>query len=318
MLTILPDKHKLNNLSAKLLITSLATILMYSTNASSSQYNGFDITSPLIPVSEIRHGGPPRDGIPSINKPEFISARQATYLKDNDRILGIHHGKHVKAYPVRILNWHEIVNDGDTVISYCPLCGTGMAFESDNASFGVSGLLYNSDMLLYDRETNSLWSQIIARAISGERKGQYLNMLPLEHTSWADWRDRHPDTQVLSDKTGYSRNYSRSPYGNYATSETLYFPVIKQNHRYHPKEQVIGLKLGEKYKAYPFTELAKSDKPTIQDTVNGVKVKIQFSAQHRSGNVFYNSGEEIPTVTSYWFAWYAFHPGTEVYQYSGE
>ena len=317
MLTILPDKHNLNSASILFLLTSLFS-LSYTTDSFSSQYNGFLIVNPLIPLSEIRHGGPPKDGIPSINNPVFVSASQATYLNDNDRILGIRQGKIFKAYPVRILNWHEIINDEDTVISYCPLCGTGMAFESGGSRFGVSGLLYNSDMLLYDHGTNSLWSQIIARAISGEKKGQYLKMLPLEHTSWADWRDRHPDTQVLSDKTGYSRNYSRSPYGNYATSESLYFPVIKQDQRYHPKEQVIGLKIGQKYKAYPFTELAKTNKLTIQDTVNGTTVIIQFNAQHRSGNVFYSSGKEIPTVTSYWFAWYAFHPDTEVYQYSLE
>ena len=145
------------------------------------------------------------------------------------------------------------------LISYCPLCRTDMAFKSDAADFGVSGLLYNNDMLLYDRKTESLseslWSQIPGQAISGERKGESLEMLALQNTSWQHWLQQHPNTWVLSQYTGYgirgfSQDYSNSPYGNYATSEALYFPVSTISHRYHPKEKVTGIELNGIYRAY--------------------------------------------------------------------
>jgi len=287
--------------------------LLLSSPSFSNQYNGFIIESPLIPVSDIKHGGPPRDGIPSIDRPNFIHASQANFLQDTDRVLGITIGQQARAYPVRILNWHEIVNDGNVLISYCPLCGTGMAFSAHLSNFGVSGLLYNSDMLLYDRATESLWSQILGRAISGKLKGQYLEMLPLEHTSWGLWRETHPETLVLSTQTGYARPYTRSPYGDYHRSDSLYFPVSKQDRRYHPKETVIGIRLNGQYKAYPFIELDKSSKSTIEDELAGEKINIIFNRQHRSAYITNQLGETIPTITSYWFAWYAFHPGTLVY-----
>jgi hypothetical protein len=137
--------------------------------------NGFDLTDALVPGNEVHSGGPPRDGIPAIDKPRFVTATAASFLKGDERVLGIRHNGVSKAYPITILSWHEIVNDrfaGDPVaISYCPLCGTGIAYRAradDQAlTFGVSGLLYNSDMLLYDRNTGSLWSQIMRQAISG-------------------------------------------------------------------------------------------------------------------------------------------------------
>ena len=179
-----------------------------SPESSPGQFNGFAIgPTALIPATEIHHGGPSRDGIPSIDWPKFISAEAADYLHDDDRVLGIRVNNTVKACPVSILNWHEIVNDGDMLISYCPLCRTDMAFKSDAADFGVSGLLYNNDMLLYDRKTESLseslWSQIPGQAISGERKGESLEMLALQNTSWQHWLQQHPNTWVLSQYTGY-------------------------------------------------------------------------------------------------------------------
>ena len=182
--------------------------------------NGFDLSDALISATEILPGGPPRDGIPAIDKPKFINAAEVDYLADDDRILGVFRNGVAKAYPIRILNWHEIVNDRlqdeAVAITFCPLCGTGMAFQArvDGQAklFGVSGLLYKSDVLLYDRETESLWSQISRQAVSGPMKGQRLAMVPTSHTTWADWRERHPDTQVLSLDTGYSRNYNRNPY----------------------------------------------------------------------------------------------------------
>ena len=166
--------------------------------------NGFDLQGSLVPAKEIRHGGPPRDGIPALDQPRFIPAASASYLKPDDRVLGMELNGIVKAYPIRILDWHEIANDDfngqPVVVTYCPLCGTGMAFSAQiggsRTTFGVSGLLYNSDVLLYDRQTDSLWSQLLGKAITGPLKGTELKLIPLRHTTWRAWKSEHPDTLV--------------------------------------------------------------------------------------------------------------------------
>lgn len=182
--------------------------------------NGFDLTDALIPSQQIYAGGPDKDGIPSIDQPVFVSASAASFLRADDAVLGLVHNGVARAYPIRILNWHEVVNDlfGDdpAVITFCPLCGTGVAFDSRvdgrALSFGVSGLLYNGDVLLYDRQTQSLWSQLLGQAISGPLKGRRLTMLALTHTTWADWRKSHARTQILSTDTGQARPYEREAY----------------------------------------------------------------------------------------------------------
>lgn len=136
---------------------------------SAQQMNGFDLSGALIPTEQIYYGGPAKDGIPAIDSPKFTPGEFAAFLFDQDPVLGIARGGISRAYPVRILNWHEVVNDRfhdeAVVITFCPLCGTGVAFnariDGRVLSFGVSDLLYNSDVLLYDRQTQSLWSQLL-------------------------------------------------------------------------------------------------------------------------------------------------------------
>jgi hypothetical protein len=282
--------------------------------------NGFDLSSASIPVDEILPGGPPRDGIPAIDAPVFLDAKAAADFDPEARVLGVARNGVAKAYPVGILNWHEIVNDrfGDEqiVVTFCPLCGTGMAFEADVGgavrSFGVSGLLHNSDVLLYDRETDSLWSQIARAAVSGPMVGTPLVLVPTAHTNWSAWKARYSDSLLLSEQTGHRRNYARNPYGGYETSTSIYFPVSSQSARFHPKEQVIGLELNGVVRAYPFSELARSG-DTFAETVGDKTVTVEFDAEHRSGRVLDASGQEIPTVIAFWFAWYAFHPDGEVF-----
>ncbi|MCU7799576.1 MAG: DUF3179 domain-containing protein [gamma proteobacterium symbiont of Lucinoma myriamae] len=288
-----------------------------------TQYNGFDLSGSLIDSNEIHHGGPAKDGIPAIDKPVFITAEQADYLLNDDHVLGLSINGISRAYPIKILNYHEIVNDfflkKAVVMTYCPLCGSGVAYsaniEGTNTTFGVSGLLYNSDVLLYDRETNSLWSQLLSKAISGERKGVELAMLPVNHTTWQDWKKHYPDTVVLSDKTGFDRDYSRTPYGNYDKSQSLYFPVSQLNKDYHPKEYVLGLKLSGKTKVYPFAELSKMTSP-YKDSLAGKEITITFDAKNRTGKILDINQNEIPVVTSFWFAWMAFYPASEVFKAS--
>jgi len=286
-----------------------------------SDNNGFDLTDSLINKQEIHHGGPAKDGIPAIDHPTFTSITQAAYLMPDDRILGLSMDGIAKAYPVRILNYHEIVNDFFSdkaiAITYCPLCGSGVAYSANingrNTTFGVSGLLYNSDVLLYDRETESLWSQLLSKAISGKQKGTVLEMLALTHTSWRDWQQKYPQTLVLSQKTGFNRDYSRSPYGSYDKSKALYFPVNRLNTQYHPKEYVIGLKIGDQTKVYPFAELAKIHSP-YRDSFAGKKISVLFDAKNRTGKILDNNQKEIPTTTSFWFAWMAFYPESEIFK----
>ena len=283
--------------------------------------NGFNIDQPLIPESEIYQGGPPRDGIPSIDKPLFIAPEKATFLRKHDRVLGVEFNGISKAYALNILNYHELVNDEfnqhPILISFCPLCGTAMAFnamqDGEKLEFGVSGLLYNSDLLMYDRQSDSLWSQIEGLAINGAAKGQRLERLAVEHTSWGNWLEKHPKTLVLSNKTGYRRNYKTSPYPNYGSSKAIYFPVSHSDKRYHPKEVVIGLEVNGRFKAYPFVELAKGT-AVLEDIFQGEKLIIEFNVEARSATVKNNKGELLPALTAYWFAWVAFHPESDVYK----
>ncbi len=283
--------------------------------------NGFDLQGSLVPATEFEFGGPPRDGIPALDRPQFVPAASANYLKPDDRVLGLELNGIVKAYPIRIMDWHEIANDDfngkPVVVTYCPLCGTGVAFSAEIGgspkTFGVSGLLYNSDVLLYDRQTASLWSQLLGKAVTGPLTGTKLELIPLRHTTWRGWKREHPDTQVLSIRTGYRRNYRDTAYRGYDKSSSLMFSVSHRDRRYHPKEQVIGIEVDRQFKAYPFVELARTS-GVIQDTVNGRKIRVVFDAENASAVVFDEADKELPSVTGFWFAWVAFHPDTEVFQ----
>lgn len=294
---------------------------MAAFNATADIINGFDLTGAIIPASQIFNGGPGKDGIPAIDKPKFVSVRKARFMKNDDRILGIEIAGIARAYPIKILNWHEIVNDRigreQFTITYCPLCGTGMAFsariEDAKLDFGVSGLLYNSDVLLYDRQTESLWSQIMQQAVTGKYKGTQLTGIPLAHTTWADWKIKHPETKVLSTRTGTLRNYEKNPYQGYDVSEHLFFPVAsKAPETYHPKEPVLGVEIDGVFKAYPFVELNKKGKASFTDRVNGVELTIHWDQNHQSGSI-YGDNKNVMITQAFWFAWFAFHPETQVY-----
>ena len=303
------------------LIVLLTGSLFLSQSLASGPFNDFDVANSSIAASEIHQGGPPRDGIPSIDKPIFVSANKADHIKPQDRVLGLQRNGVSKTYPISIMNWHEIVNDeidGEAVvITYCPLCGTGVAFSAHaggrQLSFGVSGLLYNSDVLLYDRETESLWSQLLARAVSGPMKGTRLKLIPLEHTRWNDWQKRQPQTLVLSTDTGYSRDYDRDPYVGYEDSNGIYFPVAHSDPRYHPKEQILGIEINGQFKAYPFAELSRSD-GVIKDQLNGEELNIHYNHDSRSARATDSKGNPIAAIRAFWFAWIAFHPETSVFK----
>ena len=282
--------------------------------------NGFVLDDALVPAEQILSGGPGRDGIPSLDYPKFVFAQDASYLKKEDRVLGIEVNGISRAYPIRILNYHEIVNDivgGEAiVVSYCPLCGSGMAFNAEIGSksfeFGVSGLLYNSDVLLYDRQTGSLWSQILKTSVTGAMRGTLLTAIPLTHTTWQDWYVRHPQTDVLSPETGYRRNYRADPYPGYSRSGKLYFPVQEESRLYPRKTMVMGLEIDGEFKAYPFPELEKGPK-SFADEFNGKRLDVLYDSANETARILAEDGDELPTLMTFWFAWYAFHPDSVIY-----
>lgn len=305
------------------LIGLLAGILVYKFAASAGPSNGFDLSNSILPRDQILHGGPPRDGIPALSNPKLIKPQAAEYLEAADRVVGVTLKGQARAYPIAILNWHEIVNDriGDQrfAVTYCPLCGTAVAFDATidgkATDFGVSGLLYNSDVLLYDRGTESLWSQILNQSIAGQRVGKKLTAIPISHTTWRDWLDKHPDTLVLSDDTGYSRDYRRDPYAGYEESRHTYFAVNNQApENYHPKEIVVGLASGGVYKAYPFIELDKQGKSRFSDTLNGTRFNFDWDSANRSISITDAAGNLVAGIQGFWFAWFAFHPDTQVFK----
>jgi len=298
----------------------LALSLMSFSGRSSSE---FDLSQHSVPLKELRSGGPSKDGIPAILNPIFVQAKMASFLHDEDRVLGLSDGNQAKAYPVKILNWHEIVNDTiggkPVLVTYCPLCGTGIGFDpvvnGRPVTFGVSGLLYQSDLVMYDHQTESLWSQISMEAIAGPMTGAKLKHIFLEHTTWSGWRAAHPTTLVLSTNTGHLRNYGRDPYAGYARRRDLMFNVTHFDPTYHPKEWVLGLEVDGVFKAYPFVELQKLHKP-LADRVNGQRVLVHFNPQALSALATDADGTPMPSVTAFWFAWYAFHPDTQVFKVS--
>lgn len=284
--------------------------------------SGFDTARHSIPLDEIKRGGPPKDGIPALDRPRFLSAREAAgEIKADDRVLGLALNGEAKAYPVSILNWHEVVNDTlggkAVVVTYCPLCGTGMVFDAtvqgERLRFGVSGLLYESDVLLYDRKTESLWSQIKREAVTGPMTGRKLTLLPAMHTTWARWFAAHPGTRVLSRNTGHRRDYGRDPYRSYAENPgQLMFGVSRMSRALPPKATVIGIEAGGQAKAFAFSDLERA--APVQDSLAGVVFTVHYDPGSRTAHIQDANGKVLPAVVGYWFAWYAFYPDTQVFK----
>lgn len=207
------------------------------------------LPAPLVDPGELVSGGPPPDGIPSVNEPKFVDPASVDWLVDDEPVLALEIGGEHRAYPVQILIWHEIVIDevaGTPVaVTYCPLCNSALAFDrrlGDRVlTFGVSGLLYRSDLVMFDRQTESLWSQIEGRAIAGHLAGEQLERLPIQTVPWAQWLAAHPNGQVLSRDTGFERDYGRNPYVGYdeAGDDPFLFSG-DPDPRLAPKERIVG------------------------------------------------------------------------------
>lgn len=241
----------------------------------------------LIPRNRVVDGGPGKDGIPALVNPEFINVSQATYLSDNDLVIGYKKGNDTRAYSHNILNWHEIVNDEVNIdklaVVYCPLTGTATGWNRmlsvGETTFGVSGLLYNTNVIPYDRKTNSNWSQMLLKSINGSLiETEAVNLQVIE-TSWKTWKEMFPNSKVLSTNTGFSRNYSAYPYGDYRTNHNLLiFSIVPDDNRIPRKERVLGIIKDGKSKVYRFSSLLANN-GLISDVFRGESIIIAGDAQ---------------------------------------
>jgi len=260
---------------------------------------------------EIQWGGVVMDGIPALDNPKMLAADKAAYLDSGDAVFGIAINGEARAYPLRILDWHEMANDvvGGVPVSlaYCTLCGAAIAFNgsaSDGGSytFGSSGFLYRSNKLMYDRQTRTLWNQLTGEPVLGELVDHNvtLDLLPVVLTTWQDWQDQHPDTLVIDENTGFPRNYAAgAAYGNYfADSETM-FPVPQRSDLLPDKDQIYALRVEGIPKAYPLQTLA--EEVVVNDTIGRTNlllvaprglVEVNGDNQY-VGAVTYQAGSEV-------------------------
>jgi hypothetical protein len=212
------------------------------------------LPEPLIPPDLVQSGGPPPDGIPPIDEPTFEPADAVTWLEPDEPVLSLTVEDETRAYPLRVMTWHEIVNDTvagiPVAVTYCPLCNSGVAFlrETDGRvlSFGTSGMLYADNLVMYDRQTESLWPQLTGQASIGVLTGEELEAIPMGTVAWSEFRDAHPTALVLSQDTGFDRPYGSNPYVGYDDPDgDLLFGVPGElDERLPVKERVIGLGQG--------------------------------------------------------------------------
>lgn len=268
---------------------------------------------------EIISGGPPRDGIPSLNNPHFIALENVDFLSDNSPGIAVKADEDIRFYPFAILVWHEIVNDifgkKPLAITYCPLCESSIVFEREIDGtlydFGTSGKLYQSNLVMYDRQTNSLWSQILEGAISGPLKGTFLKVYPSSLLTFGELKQLYPDAKVLSTETGYERNYAKNPYGNYAFSNEIYFPVAHKDQRLNAKTLVYAFSIDEKFKAYDYLKLI--ERGEFRDTLAGHDVIITVGEDKEIIVQDLTVDKRVYGFTSFWFAWATHHPDAELW-----
>ncbi len=235
-----------------------------------------------IDISELMSGGPPKDGIPAIFKPKFETKEQAgKWLDDKEPVIGLEINGEARAYPLSILIWHEIANDEvggvPVAVSFCPLCYSALVYDRRVSGvipyFGVTGLLRNSDMVMYDNVTESFWQQFTGEAIVGDMVGQKLELIPTQIISFKQFKDAYPDGKVSSEDTGYNRNYGQNPYVGYDDIDQR--PFLFQgdtDDRLPPNEKVIAIKQGDIIKAYPYS--ITIEERVINDNVNGTPVVV--------------------------------------------
>jgi hypothetical protein len=276
-----------------------------------------------IDLEMVLDGGPGKDGIPALTDPTFVDVDAARdMLEPTIRGIFLSFDGEKRFYPYNIMVWHEVVNDivGNTpvLVTFCPLCGTAIVFDpvmgGQRHLFGVSGKLYESNLLMYDEQTESLWSQAIGDAVVGERTGTTLSYLPMQLITFADILDNHPDAKVLSEDTGYSRNYNRYPYGDYDSNDVFIFPVSVSDTRLPSKELIYAVNAGTDSLAIAIQSIEDDSSLNIELGPFDVSVERTDSAVTVRNA---KSGDSIPGYYSMWFSW-ATHHQDNGYVWTGE
>ncbi|MEP1442890.1 MAG: DUF3179 domain-containing protein [Hyphomicrobiales bacterium] len=262
-----------------------------------------------IRLEEITWGGVRVDGIPSLDNPTHVAAKDAKYMLDSDLVFGVEINGDVRAYPLRIMGWHEMFNEViggvPVALAYCTLCGAGILFETKLEDrekplvFGSSGFLYRSNKLMFDRETNSLWNQFTGEPVAGKLVDDNikLKIRPVTITSWEAWRKQNPDTKVLSVDTGHIRDYgSGVVYNEYFSSPDLMFPtLVRDESKVQRKDYVFGIRDFGAAKAWPVK--AFSEKKIINDTMAGKNIVLVGDAATRTVRA-YQRGDQTFNVAS--------------------
>lgn len=262
-----------------------------------------------IRLEEIAWGGVHKDGIPALTNPELIHGKDADYLSDGEAVFGIEINGDARAYPYRIMDWHEMFNDviGSVPVSlaYCTLCGSAILYDTrvknrkEPFVFGSSGFLYRSNKLMYDQQTHSLWNQFTGRPVVGKLTGSdiELKVLPVVTTTWKKWRTQHPDTKVLSINTGHQRDYRPgAPYGDYFASQELMFPALLKDNRLKQKERVFGLRITGAEKAWPLS--AFDGGKVINDRVGAVSLVLIGDTESRTVRAYRSGARQFKKGTS--------------------
>ncbi|NUN14856.1 MAG: DUF3179 domain-containing protein [Myxococcales bacterium] len=290
-----------------------------------------------MPLIQFASGGTGKDGIPTLDRPRFESVEAAgRWLQPRMPVIELELGSEARAYPLAILVWHEIVNDvfaGTPVaVTFCPLCNTALAFDRrlDGLllDFGTTGNLRHSDLVMYDRQTESWWQQFGGEAIVGELAGSRLTPVPARIVAWEDFARDHPDGQVLSRDTGYPRTYGSNPYGGYDSVDSPpFFPAANEgDDRLPPKERVVFLERGEDAVVVPFSVLEQ--RGTVEIAVGGERLEAIWVQDVRSaldsGDISdgrlvgsadvrsVETGERVAFDIPFWFAVAAFRPDVRI------
>lgn len=268
-----------------------------------------DFSKHSVPYSEILSGGPPKDGIPAIDAPNFQSVSEADeWLRDREPVVFVQAGGDARAYPIQILIWHEIVNDtvgGEPLlVTFCPLCNTAIAFKrtfnGQVLDFGTTGRLRYSNLIMYDRQTETWWQQATGDAIAGEHTGAQLEFYPASMISWGDFKDLHPDGKVLSRDTGHPRDYGRNPYYGYDDiNQTPFLFNGTTPDQLPPMARVLTVDLNGEAVAYPYDVL--SEMKVINDTVGGEDIVIFWTEGTASALDTSNipEGREVGSAVAY-------------------
>lgn len=256
-----------------------------------------DFSKHSVPYSEILSGGPPKDGIPAIDNPTFVSVEEADeWLEAREPVIEFVLGDDARAYPLQILTWHEIandtVNDRPVTVTFCPLCNTAIAFDATHKGqaldFGTTGRLRFSNLIMYDRQTETWWQQATGEAIAGKFTGDQLEFLPATIISWGDFKEKHPDGQVLSRDTGFNRNYGQNPYAGYDDIDSRPFlydgPTVGGELK--AMARVLTVDLGDDPVAYPYEVL--QEEHVVNDEVAGEPIAVFWEAGTASA---LNTGE---------------------------